>query len=170
MESAEETCFLCHFYREGRFVTNFHSSSTTTTITPSTTTTITTTTNTTTSITTIITTKTNTTITTNVYREGRFASQTLTPPTRRPPPLSPKVHLSIFCISTLSTDWLVCGRNWSKHRNSMSLQRVFVPQSCKTHFHPGDVSEKGCQLILKRHICILCPTIALFWFLFILLQ
>ena len=32
------------------------------------------------------------------------------------------------------------------------------------------VSEKGCQLILKRHICILCPTIALFWFLFILLQ
>ena len=156
MERAEETCFLCHFYREGRFVTNFHSSSTTTTITPSTTTAITTTTN--------------TTITTNVYREGRFASQTLTPPTRRPPPLSPKVHLSIFCISTLSTDWLVCGRNWSKHRNSMSLQRVFVPQSCKTHFHPGDVSEKGCQLILKRHICILCPTIALFWFLFILLQ
>ena len=159
MESAEETCFLCHFYREGRFVTNFHSSSTTTTITPSTTTTITT-----------ITTTTNTTIMTNVYREGRFASKTFTPPTRRPPPLSPKVHLSMFCISTLSTNWLVCGRNWSKHRNSMSMQRVFVSQSSKTHFHPGDVSEKGCQLILKRHICILCPTIALFWFLFILLQ
>ena len=147
MESAEETCFLCHFYREGRFVTNFHSSSTTTTITPSTTTTITTTTN--------------TTITTNVYREGRFASQTLTPPTRRPPPLSPKVHLSMFCISTLSTNWLVCGRNWSKHRNSVSLQRVFAPQSSKTHFHPGDarlrkrlpVNTEATYLHLVSHNC-----------------
>ena len=30
MESGEETCFLCHFYREGRFVTHTFTTTTTT--------------------------------------------------------------------------------------------------------------------------------------------